>query len=172
MVLTTDRLILRPITEQDAGDVFEYSSGANVGIHAGWKPHESIEETRAVMQVVFLNQENVFGIMLKGTDKLIGSIGLIKDPKRDNPNALMLGYAIGEAYWGKGYTTEAAQAVIGYGFDKLELELISAYCYPYNERSKRVLHKCGFVYEGTLRRSEIRFDGTVYDSECYSVMKP
>jgi putative acetyltransferase len=64
------------------------------------------------MPIVFLGKENVYGIESKETGKLLGTIGLIDDPKRQNKQAHMLGYAIGEEYWGKGYTTEAAQALI------------------------------------------------------------
>lgn len=168
--LVTERLILRPIIESDAEAIFEYSQGENVGINAGWKPHESIEETREIMKQVFLNQEFVFGIELKATGKLIGSIGLVPDPKRQNDGTRMIGYAIGENYWGNGYTTEATRALLRFGFDELNLDLISATCYPYNERSKNVLKKCGFHYEGRLRWAEKRYDGEVLDYECYAII--
>jgi putative acetyltransferase len=168
-IIETERLILRPVTENDEEAIFEYSKGKNVGPNAGWKPHESIEETREVMKLVFLDIENVFGIELKETGQLFGSIGLIPDPKRQNDNTRMVGYAIGENYWGKGYTTEAVQALIRFGFEELGLNLISAYCYPFNERSKHVLKKCGFKYEGKLHWAEKRYDGEIIDNECYYI---
>jgi len=168
--IVTNRLILRPITDDDAQDIFAYSRNENVGIHAGWKAHANIDETREIMRIIFLNKENVYGIESKETGKLLGSIGLIADPKRQNNNARMLGYAIGEEYWGKGYTTEAAQRLINYGFEVLNLDLISSYCYPSNGRSKRVLEKCGFQYEGLLHLAEERYDGAVLDNECYVII--
>lgn len=75
--IETERLILRPIVESDAEAMYEYCKNENVGINAGWKPHESIGETREIMKLVFLNQEHVFGMVLKETGKLIGSIGLV-----------------------------------------------------------------------------------------------
>lgn len=168
--IETNRLILRPITQNDAEDIFAYSKDENVGINAGWKAHANIEETREIMDIIFLEKENVYGIELKENGKLIGSIGLIDDQKRENNKARMLGYAIGEAYWGKGYTTEAAQALISYGFDELNLMLISAYCYPFNQRSKRVLEKCGFQYEGVLHLAEERYDGVILDNECFMII--
>lgn len=170
MNIVTERLILRPIVESDAEAIYEYSKNENVGINAGWKPHESIEETHEVMKLIFLNQENVFGIELKETGKLFGSIGLIPDPKRQNGKARMIGYAIGESYWGNGFTTEAVLALLRFGFEELKLDLISAYCYPLNERSKSVLKKCGFHYEGRLSMAEERYDGEVLDNECYAVI--
>lgn len=168
--IETERLILRPITEDDAEAIYEYSQNENVGFNAGWKPHESIEETREIMNLIFLNKESVFGIELKETGKLFGSIGIIPDPKRENSKARMLGYAIGEKYWGNGYATEAVRAVLRFGFEEQKLRLISAYCYPFNERSKNVLKKCGFHYEGRLCLAEERFDGSVVDNECYAIL--
>ena len=170
MKIETERLILRPITESDAEDIYAYSQNEHVGINAGWKPHENIEETREVMKVVFLNQEFVFGMVLKETGKLFGSIGLIPDPKRQNDSTRMIGYAIGENYWGNGFTTEAVLALLRFGFEELNLALISAYCYPSNDRSKNVLKKCGFQYEGRLRLAEKRYDGAVLDNECYAII--
>ena len=165
--LETERLILRNIIPEDERDIFEYSQNPNVGINAGWKPHETIEETRAVMNTIFIGQPDVFGIVLKSTRRVIGSIGLVNDPKRSNDEVRMLGYALGEPYWGRGYMTECAKMIIEYGFDVLNLMYISAYCYPFNERSQNVLKKCGFVYEGKLSASEKSFDNKVYDELCY-----
>lgn len=169
--IETERLCLRPVRTSDADDIYEYSKNENVGPNAGWKPHENIDETRALMDLIFLGKENVFGIVLKETNKLIGSIGLIDDPKRENDQTRMIGYAIGYTYWGNGYTTEAAQALLQYGFETLGLDLISAYCYPFNERSKRVIAKLGFAYEGKLSLCEKLYNGEVYDNECYALMR-
>ncbi|NDV58415.1 GNAT family N-acetyltransferase [Bacteroides sp. 519] len=169
MNIETERLLLRPIIESDADDIYEYSKNKNVGINAGWEAHKSIEETREVMKTVFLNQESVFGIVLKETGKLFGTIGLITDPKRKNEKVRMIGYAIGEDYWGKGYMTEAVTALLRFGFEELNLDLISAYCYSYNEGSKNVLKKCGFRYEGRLYLAERRYDDEVLDCECYAI---
>lgn len=167
LTLETERLNLRPILESDAPALFAYCQSPRVGPDAGWKPHESVEETRVVIRELFFNQENVFGLALRGGEELIGTICLTEDQKRDNTQARMLGYALSEDLWGRGYMTEAAKCVVLYGFNELCLSLISAYCYPHNLRSKRVLEKLGFRYEGTLTDCDRRFDGQVLDSECY-----
>lgn len=171
MILTTKRLLLRPIAESDANDIYEYAVGENVGIHAGWRPHVNMDETLEVMEAVFIGEENVFGIVLRDSNKLIGSIGLVKDPRRQNDRAKMLGYAIGEKYWGNGYMTEAAKEMLAYGFNVLQFDLISVTCYSYNQRSRRVIEKCGFKHEGTLRLAERRYDDMVLDIECYSLLR-
>lgn len=169
IILQTERLILRPLTESDDEAIFDYSKNPNVGPNAGWKPHENIEETRAIMNTVFL-KEGVFGIVLRKTGKLFGSLGLVTDAKRENDRTRMLGYAIGEDYWGHGYITEAARAVVEYGFVELKLDLISAYCFPFNARSKQVLEKLGFKYEGRLAQCDVRFDGEILDNECFALL--
>lgn len=166
-VFSTERLLIRPIHISDLDDVFNYSCTPNVGANAGWKPHENKQETRSIMNEVFLNKETVWGIEDKETKKIIGSIGLIDDPKRQYDRVKMIGYAIGEAYWGKGYMTEAVRKVIQFGFEELELAAISAYCFPSNERSKNILKKCGFEYEGTLKMAEKMYDGNIYDNDCF-----
>ena len=94
-------------------------------------------------------------MILKDTKQLIGSVGIIPDPKRENPQVRMLGYWLDESYWGKGYMTEAVQGVLNYGFEELRLSLITATCYPHNKRSQKVLKKNGFIYEGTLHQAEL-----------------
>ena len=171
MNLETDRLILRGIVEDDAQDMFEYGKEPNVGPNAGWKPHENIDETRELMKQIFIDQPYVFGIMLKKNNKMIGSIGLIKDPKRENPHARMLGYALSEHYWGQGLMTEASKAIIDLGFEDPEINIITCCCYSFNHRSHRVIEKCGFKYEGCLRQCEMRYDGKIFDIESFSLMK-
>jgi len=63
--------------------------------------------------------------------------------------------------------TEAVQKVINFGFNELNLVAIAAYCYPFNKRSKNILKKCNFDYEGTLKMAEKIFNGNIYDNDCY-----
>ncbi len=171
MTLETDRLILRNIVDSDAEDIFDYSHNEDVGPNAGWKPHENIEETKQIINDVFKDEISVFGIILKDTKKLIGTIGLIADPKRENPRARMLGYALSKDYWGLGIMTEAAKSVINYGFKSPCTDIITCCCYSYNKRSRRVIEKCGFVHEGTLHDGEMRYDGEIFDLECFVLSK-
>ena len=165
--IETERLLLRPITEEDTQDTFEYCQNPDVGPHAGWKPHADLAETRIIMKEVFLNKENVWGIVLKENNKMVGSIGLMPDPKRQYNKVLMLGYALAKECWGRGLMTEAARAVVSCGFEVLGLDGISAYCFPYNKRSSRIFEKCSFALEGTMKKAEFRYDGVLLDNECW-----
>lgn len=165
--LYTERLILRPIQFDDLDDIYSYSCTPNVGPNAGWKPHESKAETLEIMNAIFLGKETVWGIEPKETAKIIGSIGLIDDQKREYDMVKMIGYAMGKPYWGQGFMTEAAREVIKFGFEELHLAAISAYCFPFNQRSKNIIKKCNFDYEGTLKTAEKIFNGNIYDHDCY-----
>ena len=171
MIIETERLLLRPVYGTDIPDIYTYSQEPEVGPNAGWKPHESLEETSRIANEIFIGQEGVFGVILKEENRLIGTAGIIPDIKRSNESAGMLGYAIGKSYWGKGLMTEAAKALLIYGFHQRGLSLITAYCYPHNTRSVRVIQKCCFRYEGMLRQSERLYDGSVLDELCYSMTK-
>lgn len=163
MTLETPRLLLRPFREDDVQAVYDYSAEPEVGLNAGWKPHESLTESQDILHLMFLDQPTVWAVERREDGCLMGSIGLIGDGARQYGSAKSLGYALGTAYWGRGYMTEAVRAVTRFGFEKMLLDLISATCYPDNLRSRRVLEKCGFVYEGTLHRAELLFNGEVRD---------
>lgn len=169
--IETERLILRDWNVDDVDDLYEYAKNPNVGPHGGWKPHESKLESLEIMQTLFIDKYDSWAIVYKENGKVIGSIGFEMDAKRPEIHCKELGYAIGEEYWGKGIMTEAARAVIRYGFEELALDLISIYRNPQNERSGRVIEKCGFTFEGTLRSANKVYDGTIRDVACYSMTK-
>ena len=116
--LETVRLLIRPFQEEDADAFFACCQNPNLGNNAGWAPHKTIEESRKILQDVFIGQENIWAMILKDAQQLIGSIGIVPDPKRENPQVRMLGYWLDEAHWGKGYMTESVQGVLKYGFEK------------------------------------------------------
>ncbi|WP_304509681.1 GNAT family N-acetyltransferase [Anaerotignum sp.] len=171
MILITERLILRNLTEKDASELFEYSKDEEVGKNAGWKPHESLEESKQLLTEIFLGKEDIFGIIEKQTGKLIGTVGLMPDSTRENEDARMIGYAIGKDYWGKGFMTEAVKRILSYGFCEKAYDLISVSHYTDNIRSQRVIEKCGFQFEGVQRKGERRYDGELMDKNWYSLTK-
>ena len=95
--------------------------------------------------------------------RFVGAVGLLPDPKRECPGVAMLGYWLDEACWGRGLMTEAARAVVGYGFSQLGLEMVTATCYPHNERSRRVLERLGFRFGGVIHRAVQDHRGVVSD---------
>ena len=64
---------------------------------------------------------------------------------------------------------EALSRIIRYAFEDMRLDLLSAFHYPHNTRSKRVLEKCGFQYETTVKNGQTIYNGQVFDTVCYSI---
>lgn len=170
-MLQTERMILRNLQEDDAADLYEYSKDEAVGKNAGWKPHENIEESMAILQERFLGQEDIFGMVLKENGKLVGTVGFVEDPDCPEEGTAMLGYALGVNYWGKGYMTEAVQAVLTYGFMQKQLRKITVTHYTDNLRSQSVIVKSGFQYQGIKKQAEANYDGTMKDVMWYVLKK-
>jgi putative acetyltransferase len=169
-ILQTDRLILRRFKLTDLNDFHEYARDPEVGPNAGWDYHRSRDESLLLLKK-FAKSNEIWAIELKETSKVIGSIGIHKDRKRDNKSARMMGYVINSKYWGNGLATEAARKIMEYAFDQLNLELLSAYHYSHNHRSKSVIIKCGMTHEGVLKCASVTYDGFVHDEHCYSITR-
>ncbi|HNZ50330.1 MAG TPA: GNAT family N-acetyltransferase, partial [Bacilli bacterium] len=102
-VLTTSRLILREISDNDYLDMFEYAKIPYVGPAAGWQPHKSVAETKAVIKMFQgkrkYGQLGVFAIVLKSTNKMIGTIELHTYTMKHKAE---LGYTLSPSFWGQG----------------------------------------------------------------------
>lgn len=149
VTLETPRLLLRAFREGDAADFFAYASVPGVGEAAGWKHHESMEDTRRVLGM-FLAEKNVFALVHKESGKVIGSLGLHVSSTAGTPCEMLrskeIGYVLSKAYWGKGLMPEAVNEVIRYCFEDLGVELLTVGHFEGNEQSKRVIEKCGFAF--------------------------
>ena len=80
-----------------------------------------------------------------------------------------LGYWIGVPYWGNGYATEAAKAVVRYGFEQIKLNRIFAHHFKHNPASGKVLRNIGMKYEGCMRQHVLKW-GQFVDLELYSIL--
>lgn len=151
MRLETERLILRPWNEEDAGDLYEYAKDPQVGPIAGWPPHTSVENSREIIKDV-LSAEETYAVVLKEEQKAVGSIGLMTGSASnlDIPDEEgEIGYWIGVPFWGQGLIPEAVGEMLRHGFEDLHLEKIWCGYFDGNKNSKRVQEKCGFVYHHT-----------------------
>lgn len=148
-VLETERLILRAFTDSDLRDFHEYASEDGVGEMAGWKHHESVEETKKILDL-FIKEDKVFAVCLKDSGKVVGSVGVEKYGMEEKLTEFSsykgreIGYVLGREHWGKGIMTEAVKAVIGYLFDEKSLDFLICGHYDFNTRSARVQEKLGF----------------------------
>lgn len=169
----TQRLILRPWQLEDLEDFNHYCQDPEVGPNAGWKPHESLEESRAILEDWLRpdQEDELWCIEEKESGKAVGSVGLHSDGRRSGvPGCKMLGYVLAHFCWGQGYMTEAVAPVIDYAFREEKLRLLTVNHFSFNQRSRRVIEKSGFQYEGTLRQGAVLYDGRVADLCCYSLL--
>ena len=147
--IETERLILRAFEQSDLDDFFEYASVKGVGERAGWKHHESKEESQQILNS-FINHDKTFAIVLKENSKVIGSLGVEGYGMEDALTEFLeykgreIGYVLSKDYWGKGIMTEAVKAIINYLFNELNLDFLTCGYYDFNNQSKRVQEKCGF----------------------------
>ena len=166
--IKTKRLILRPFETTDLKDFYEYCKNPAVGLNAGWKPHESLNESYVVL-LSFIKSGGIWALTERGSDKVIGSVGVHFDDFDKSPKVKMVGYALAQEYWGRGYMTEAVDAVIRYAFKKLKLKKLTIYHFTDNLRSKRVIEKSGFKFIKELKAHYKMFDGTLRDELYYEL---
>ena len=148
--IETPRLILRPWRESDLEDFYAYASVEGVGEMAGWVHHQSIEESGKILNS-FIRHKKTFALELKENGKVIGSLGLEEldpDPVEGERYGREIGYVLSKAYWGRGLMPEAVQAVIQYCFQTLHLDYLTCGHFVRNDRSRRVVEKCGFTFFG------------------------
>lgn len=163
-ILETDRLILRPITLEDAEDLFEYASDDENTKHT-FPTHKSIEETEWVIANLFMSAPlGNFAIELKENNKMIGTCDLRVN---EGEKSAELAYAINKKYWGNGYAPEAAKKLLDLAFNDLKIERLWAKFSSQNPASGRVMEKIGMEKEGVLRHTK-NLCGDFVDQVVYS----
>ncbi|MEJ2355154.1 MAG: GNAT family N-acetyltransferase [candidate division WOR-3 bacterium] len=157
--LTTKRLILRPLLLSDADRVRLLAGNRKIADKMLNIPHPYkkgiAREWISTHQAKFEEGEAIhFAIVLKSGEVLIGVIGL--NVNKDY-NRAELGYWIGEEFWGRGYATEAARAVVEYGFLRLSLHKITSSHFARNPASGKVMRKIGMKKEGFRKEHVIKW---------------
>jgi ribosomal-protein-alanine N-acetyltransferase len=153
-VIETPRLRLRPLAESDAADLYR---AVDSDPEVTWlREAKSEEESRTGVRYRLDHwRAHGFGQLAaveRESGVFLGRCGL--EHLEGGPD-VELGYYFGRAAWGKGYATEAAAAVLAWGFDDLGLDRIVAVVRPFNDASKRVLGKLGFRYVGPGHHYEV-----------------
>lgn len=151
--LKTERLILRPWTEADAENLYEYAKNPEVGPVAGWPVHTSVENSREIIRTVFAAPET-YAVCLREDNKAIGcaAVTIGAESNLNLPETEgEIGYWIGVPFWGQGLIPEAVRELIRRGFEDLGLEKLWCGYFEGNTKSKRVQEKCGFLYHHTNR---------------------
>lgn len=120
-----------------------------MGEMAGWAHHRSIEESRRILEL-FIREKKTFAMELRESGTVIGSVGVETYDERvlNEPDlgGREIGYAMGIEHWGKGLMTEAVRAVIECCFQRLDCDFLVCGHFAANNRSRRVIEKCGFCF--------------------------
>jgi [ribosomal protein S5]-alanine N-acetyltransferase len=158
--LETTRLLLRPFRTADADDVQRLAGDRDVADTTLKIPHpyeDGMAEKWIANHRDWFDhgQQAVFAVTRKDDGRLLGAIGLRIE--RDDQRA-ELGYWIGKPYWGQGFCTEAARAILSFGFEQLGLHRVQACHFTRNRASGRVLQKVGMTQEGRLREHSRKWD--------------
>ena len=155
LLLTGERVTLRPLAVADTETMFAYASDPEVTRFLPWEPATQTESVRPFLEEQVgrrVRHESLgLAILLRETGEMIGSTDLM-DLKRTRGEA-ELGYLLARPYWGQGLMTEAAHLTLEHGFHRLRLMRILAYADAENQGSRRVLEKIGMHVWGTEIRT-------------------
>lgn len=151
MMVTTERLIIRPWQDSDAASLYEYAKDDRVGPIAGWPVHESEAQSLEIIQTVFAHEE-VYAVALKEDNRAIGMVGLLigQDSNFDiADNEAEVAYWIGVPFWGQGLIPEAVKAIMQHAYEHLNMQALWCGYFAENEQSFKAQAKCGFQHHHT-----------------------
>lgn len=165
MELKTERLVIRKFKSEDWQAVYEYTSNPEVMkyIPEGFFTEEAAKE--------FIRENTKkaehFPVLLKNGDVLIGHLAF---HKYFGDHTYEIGWVFNPKFYNKGYASEAAYAVLKYGFEELGLHRIIATCQPENPASYRVMEKIGMRREGCFKKC-IPHGDEWWDEYYYAILK-
>ncbi len=172
-VITTERLVLRAITEKDAEDIFYLRTHDDLMRYIARPRPASVEDLLPLIQKiqnnVATNEGIAWAMTMKGDDRMMGHMSyhvLYKEHYRAE-----IGYMMRQEYHGQGIMDEAIKATIAYGFDKLGLHSIEAHVNPANAASRKLLERNNFTQEAYFKEN-IFWDGKFEDTVIYSRLAP
>jgi RimJ/RimL family protein N-acetyltransferase len=171
-VVTTPRIILRWISEDDIDGLYEVFSHPEVMRYWSTAPLPNREAAATMQREIAEGNENgtmlKWGLTLRESNLVIGTTTLF-NLNLDNGRA-ELGYAMGRHHWGKGYMNEALQALVSHAFDVMNLRRLEADVDPRNAASIRTLERLGFQREGFLRE-RWHVNGEIQDAFFYGLLR-
>lgn len=163
---TTERLVLAPVTIEDAEDMFEYSGDPENAYYV-FEVNKSLEETKSIIKSIFIDSGlGKYGIFLNR--KLIGTIYFLNLDEKNK--TAELSYVLNKKYESNGYATEAAKKLRDVFFSDLEGERLFARHTLDNIKSMNLMARIGMKVEGTLRHS-YQFHNHQVDLVMWSIIR-
>ena len=142
-VLETERLILRAPTLGDAKAIAKLANDRRIAENTARIPHPyGIADAKQYVTWANETHEETAFVVTLDDDVVIGACGF-GQVDGEKPE---IGYWIGARYWGKGFATEAARAVIDHAFERCDYDVLHSSARVTNPASRRVLEKCGFQW--------------------------
>jgi RimJ/RimL family protein N-acetyltransferase len=165
-VLETERLLLRKPTLADAKAIARLANDRRIAEMTRRLPHPFTREHAVSFVGAIANEPGETVFLIEHTDAPIGVVGV--DWRK--PDAPELGYWLGVEYWGRGFATEAARAVIDFTFEQFDIEHVISGARVVNPASRNILEKCGFQWSGDeLHRFEALGSSTPVD--CFKLTR-
>ncbi|PZR08277.1 MAG: N-acetyltransferase [Flavobacterium psychrophilum] len=146
MIITTQRLHLRQLTPNDAENFYLLNADPEVIRYTGDGAFANIEAAKQFLEGYNHYEKYGFGrwaVIRREDNDFLGWCGLKYTPETDEYD---IGFRFFKKYWNQGYATEAAQACLNYGFEKLRLKTIIGRAMKANTASVKVLEKIGMTY--------------------------
>ena len=144
--LETERLHLRPFSQDDLADFHAYAKVPGVGERAGWPHHQTLEESQGVLEA-FMHARDVFAVVLKETNQVIGSIGLHQETSTIELKRAKLGYVLAQPFWRQGLMSEAAKTFVDAVFERHLCDVLEVSHFIENKPSRRIIETLGFMHE-------------------------
>lgn len=175
-VLETTRLVLRPARAADAEALFAYATDPEISRFTTWNAYSSLADAHRFLAAVLdrygSGRIGLWAIEHRPTQRFIGTIGLDGE---GTPGAFVhgraeLSYALAREFWNQGFVSEAAQAILHFGFTHWNLNRIQARCLLPNLASARVMQKIGMKFEGVLHQ-HIHVKGEFHDLKMHAILK-
>ena len=171
-VITSERVVLRWISEDDIDGLYEVFSDPQVMRYWSSGPLPNREAAAELQREIAAGNENntmfKWGLALRESNSVIGTTTLF-NLNLDNGRA-EIGYAMARAHWGKGYMNEALRALVSHAFDVMNLRRLEADVDPRNTASIRTLERLGFQREGFLRE-RWHVNGEIQDAIFYGLLR-
>ena len=121
-------------------------------LRANLMPYPNRSEALQLLNL-YIRSDEFWAIALKSTGQVLGQLKIYPDNNRgkysQRNTAKFINYALAEKHWGNGYMTEALKAAVEFAFTEMNTEILTAFHFPENTASRRVLEKCGFRYHHT-----------------------
>lgn len=155
--LTTERLQLKLLALQDAEEVLRHFADEDITRFMDIEPITSLEEAREIIRYHLEDTGCRWGIYEQATQSFIGTCGFHYIRNADERWSAEIGFDLAKNFWGKGYMSEAVNAVVGFGFETMTLDVIDATVEPENSKSLRLLEKLGFMREQELQKGLVYF---------------